>query len=177
MVRQFRVAALTFVGLASLLSTAARADYSPTISVTETPEAGGLTLLNYTLGTSSDSTLPISEFDLQVGPGVTLSGFSAPVGFDVLYTPGDTSLTFQSSDPLTDIGPGSTGVFAFLTNLAPGPGAYLIRGFSADGGSFDQTTPGLIIVSPVPEPSTLALGLIGGVAVWVGARRRRPQAG
>ena len=173
MARHLKAGAMALLCLAGLNLATARADYSPTISATVTNEPGGLYLFDYTVVAPSGSTLPVSELYVQVFEGATLSGISAPAGFDVQYTPGDSSIGFLSSDSSTDIAPGLTGTFSFLSTQAPQPGTYLIRGIDATGSTFDQTPPGLLVAAPVPEPTGLILGLVGGLSVAAGVRRRR----
>ena len=61
----------------------------------------------------------------------------------------------------------STGASSTMVNMSlPDGGAY------GDGGSFDPTRGSAAITSAVPEPQSLALLAIGGVAM-LGARRRR----
>ncbi len=113
--RRARIAILIH-GLVLLLMsgiTPTRADLVATVSVVIAPEPDGMAMYTYTIAvtpTAVDpaSTSSVSEFDLSLTSGTT-SGINTPVGailssimmqtgFINLYTPGDPTISFYSTD-------------------------------------------------------------------------------
>ena len=176
--------------LAAAPSTRAASDYTtdPTIVPTVTPEAGGQYLYSYLVINPAGNAFSVSEFDLQVSPDANLTVVSAPAGFINTYTTGDSSITFSSTDPSTDLSSGGVGgIFSIESPIGPGPsvgnpgpsntGAYLFRGFNADGSAEGTSSVGNQILSPVPEPSGLALAALGALTMaGYGRHLRRRRA-
>lgn len=80
--------------------------------------------------------------------------YSSSVSTTVALTPGDFSISLATiNDPARHI------QYGFQLK---GPDVW-----ATDVGSF-----GTVQIAPVPEPSTLALSALGGLAMWVGFRRR-----
>jgi hypothetical protein len=95
--------------------------------------------------------------------------FSTPSG-----NPGTSSIEFNNTTPLD---PGSSATFAFVSTETPsemfatGPGtpdqSFVYTGSTAFSGSSEQVS-----VSPVPEPSSIALMLTGLTGAWFTRRKR-----
>jgi hypothetical protein len=161
--------------LALLISgySSARGDFITTLIPSVAAKPGGLTDYQYTLTDHGDSTLPAVEFALSVAPDANLVSLNGPVGWNITYTPGDSSVDWSSPSTATDIVPGQTAVFGFSSALGPVPLSYLIVGLDDTTGSL-AINQGTIVsagASSVPEPSTLLLcgiGLLGlvGRAGW-----------
>ena len=130
-----------------------------------TPLGPGVYGFRYRVNNSSTSTVDIGEFDLQAAVTADLSSISIPTGFLSLYTPGDVDVSFQSTGASTDIQPGMTDTFSFVSEA--GPAADLDDTFSFDDFSVvNGTTVG---PTAVPEPASAALLAVGAIAL----RRRR----
>jgi hypothetical protein len=187
MPRHLRLVTLTF-GLILLFVfgiVPARAGMIASVSVDITPEAGGMSLYAYTVSVSSQSTSAVSEFDLNITSG-TASGINTPVGaplssitmangFINLYTTGDPTISFLSTDPSTDIMPGTSGMFSFVSTSNPVLQPFLLSTFDGSG----NTVAGSVLAPTfVPEPSSLALSSLGamGLIGWLAHRRVRKRA-
>jgi PEP-CTERM motif len=184
MTRHARLATLTF-GLMILLSfgiVPARAGLIGSVSVNITPETGGLSLYTYTVSVDSASTSAVSEFDLNITAGKTsgiitpvgalLSSITMPTGFINLYTLGDPTISFLSTDASTDISPGSMGVFSFVSTSNPILQPFQLSTFDGTG----STVMGSVLApTSVPEPSSLVLSGLGamGVIGWLARARFR----
>ena len=166
--------ALTLLAAAWLPTQAqARAQFSALVTPTVTP--GSPNTYAYTLTDGPTGT--IAEFDLTVPATAALTNVGAPAGWLALYTTGDTSISWMSTDSSTDIKPlTSLSGFRFQSALPPGPETYLVQsidtGESANGTTLGPSTP-----PAVPEASTtvslgllLALGM-GGLVV-AGKRKK-----
>ena len=156
----------------------------------------------YSFG-SGTATGPVKRFDAAgayVGEVIASgsSGLSGPTGLVIsgstLYTASimagtilQTNLGTDVTQPFANAGsPFSVGALARLADgslLAGSPsGSGAIYRFGADGTLLGTYASGLgqiggITVAPVPEPSTIALAVIGGIAVAARLRRRsRPRA-
>jgi hypothetical protein len=100
-----------------------------------------------------------------------------PSGFINLYTLGDPIISFFSTDPSTDIAPGSSEEFSFISTSNPIMQPYQLSTFDGTG-----NTVGGSVLAPtfVPEPSSLVLwglsafGVIGRLA---GVRYRKRVTG
>ena len=178
------------LGLALLLATAvapARADMQATVTVSITPESGGMFLYDYTVADLATSTSAVSEFDLSLTlspfsgintpPGAPISSITMQPGFINLYSTGDPSISFFSTDPSTDIAPGTSGSFSFTSTYAPVYVPYMLSTFDGTGSSVSGS---IFAPATVPEPSTLALAAAAalGLAGWrlLGRRRARASA-
>ena len=150
--------------LLSFGSGPARADLIGTVTPTVTPQGGGLFLYSYLVANSIQSTAGMAEFDVSVATSALLSAITNPNGFLALYTPGDTFIQYLSTDPSTDIAPGSSGTFSFTANLPPMSAPYLLRGFDASSNVLQRS--GNVLAPAVPEPSVLLLALVGGLTVF-----------
>jgi hypothetical protein len=150
-----------------------RADLITDLSVTTTPESGGLTLYSYTLADLSTSTITASSFFVVVDTTANLSALSAPTGWDISYTAGDTAVGFTSPDPSLDIMPGFSGPFSFESLLTPVLVPYEVAGIDPNFNYVVNT--GVILGASVPEPSSAVLCTLGilGVLSFHGRLRRK----
>ena len=184
MPRQLKLGALALVaGLAVAAgATPTRAAFDTSIAVNAVQQPGGF-LYTYTVSVLGTSTVPLSEFDLNVSSvvpnggintptGAPLTGITAPAGFAVLYTTGDPTIVFESSSPATDIQPGRSGQFSFSSIFGPVSQPYAFRGFDG-GGNLQQVTGG--VLGPVPEPASVTLfglGAVGALGLYARGRRK-----
>ena len=179
--------AVVALGLAMALGAApARAALVTNILASVTPQSGGVSLYTYTVTDLPTSTSSISEFDLDVSggqipmgiitpTGALLSNITMPTGFINLYTTGDPSISFLSTDPSTDIAPGTSGIFSFTSPSRAVLQAYQFSTFdgtgSTTGGRVLSPTP--LAAPSVPEPNGLLLLALGVPALALLAVRRR----
>ena len=149
----------------------ARAVFITTVTPTVTPQGGGVFLYSYNVANSPNSTVGVAEFDVDVYTGANLASLTNPVGFLALYTAGDSFVQFLSTDPASDIAPGTSGVFSFTSIYGPALANDLTRGFDPTGAPAQNAGRTL---APVPEPSALVLFGLGLAALpVVRAYRRR----
>jgi hypothetical protein len=175
MPRSARRAILTCGLMLPLMSgvTSARAGLVASVSEVTTPEAGGMSLYTYTVAVGQTSTIAVSEFDLNLTSGSTsgvntpvgapLSSIMMPNGFINLYTLGDPTISFFSTSASTDIAPGTSEIFSFISTSNPTMSEpYQLTSFDGSGG----TVMGFVLgPTSVPEPSSLVLCGIGALAL------------
>lgn len=174
------IAALAWLGATGVAP--ARGDFTPTLTVAVTQQ-GGLYTYDYTVN-NSRSTLGVSGVDVGVFFAVPLTSFTAPSGFlaNVNSDPTDrvaTEAQFFSTDPTTDIQPGATASFSLVSAQAPELAPYVLRNIDAAAGTVTETPAGQMILSPVPEPSSLLLGVVGALGLSLagyGRGRRKASA-
>jgi PEP-CTERM motif len=174
--------ACAFVILSAAGISPARAGLLASVSVVIAPEGDGMSLYTYTVSVDPASTSAVSEFDLNLTSGTT-SGIDTPVGaplssitmangFINLYTLGDPTISFYSTDPSTDIAAGTSGMFSFISLSDPVSQPYQLSTFDGSGG---VVVGSVLAPTSVPEPSTLVLsglGALGVVGVIARTRRR-----
>jgi hypothetical protein len=188
MIRQLKVTTLIFELMFVTLfgTTAARAGMIATVSVDIVSEGSGMALYTYTVAVDPASTSAVSEFDLNITSGTT-SGINTPVGaplssitmangFINLYTLGDPTISFLSTDPSTDIAPGTSEMFSFISTANPVLQPFLLSTFDGSG-----STVAAFVLGPttVPEPSSvflLGVGAIGLSGCFARARFRKHTA-
>jgi hypothetical protein len=188
MIRYLKFTTLIFgLMLLSLFGTsAARAGMIATVSVDIVSEGSGMALYTYTVAVDPASTSAVSEFDLNITSG-TASGINTPIGaplssitmangFINLYTLGDPTISFLSTDPSTDIAPGTFGMFSFISTANPVLQPFQLSTFDGSG-----STVANFVLGPtaVPEPSSVLLlgaGVIGVSGWFARGRFRKPTA-
>ncbi len=162
---------LAAAALLSVAAAHAHADFLASVSVT-TPALGASTAYIYTVTDAAASTENIGQFALAVPLDANLFGFLMPAGYLVDYTPGNPAIFFDSTDPATDIHPGQSASFAFLSALAPASSSFQLFNYDT-GDSLQGTTQGPNDpVSVTPEPESLAL-LGTGLPLIAAVVRRR----
>ena len=144
-----------------------------------------LTGTTYSVSIQNNSPVELGEVDLTFSPLVTLTGLSAPTGFQINYDQGSGSLAFV--EDTAAFAPGSTVTpFNFTASNVFTPS--IIEGLDVNGGSFTPvngikfpTVSGQSAVTSLiasPEPGSLgllALGIGPGLALLsrrVASRRR-----
>lgn len=157
------LAALVFSTLGAWAPRAAGA-FVPSLTVSITPQAGGLNLYEYTITHDSANALPVAQFDLAVANDADVTDVIAPSGWGVDAPWGEGYVSFFVEVDGAELAPGSIGVFSFLSHLLPREFDYFIIG--SDPPDFDVLegrvqAPG----AAIPEPSGLALAGLGLVGV------------
>ena len=165
------------IGLAMLVvlalgQTPSRAAFMTTVTATVTAQGTGF-LYSYTLANSVNSTVGVTEFDIDMVPTADLTALTAPTGFLALYTPGDTFIQFLSTAAAFDIAPGASGVFSFTSLVTPGLAVNVTRGFDPTGAPAENLSR---TFAPVPEPSSLVLFGLGLAALPILRSSRRRAA-
>ena len=143
----------------------ARADLVTSTTSSAAPLSGGGFLFTFTVTDLASSTLPVSEFDVNVGPFANLGGLTAAdgvtptnsAGFLPLFTPGDPFVQFLSPDPSADIKPGSSAVFTFTSLVGPASAADTVVGLDATGAPVQNVGTVAFAPTAVPEPATVVL--------------------
>lgn len=146
---------------AVLLPGAAQAQVNAVVAPVLTP--GVLNTYQYTItNVGPDS---VGEFDLAVPMASTLTSIMAPFGWLSLYTPGDTFISWESTDPSTDVARGSSlGGFGFQSSLSAGLDSFQLTDYNTG-----DTENGMVLGPvAVPEASTtISFGLL--LALGLGA--------
>jgi len=163
--------AAAIILIMSMAQSRSEAGFVTTVTPTVTTQPGGTFLYSYSVANDVSSTVGIFEFNVAVSTGSMLSQLTAPSGFLSLYTSGDFAVQFLSSDGSSDVAPGFTGVFSFISPLAPGFQSSLTRGFDDAGGVLFANAG--TTLAPVPEPSTLALFAAGAVVLSIASAVKR----
>ena len=176
---------LTALGLGlafslSLGAAPARAGFVASVLSGVTQEAGGVYLYSYQVMDAATSTLAVSEFDMVLPSDANLQSIMPQPGFLTLYTPGDLTISFSSTDPSTDIGPGMIGLFSFTSMDPPTLGSFSLLTFDDPNGFGPGDVISGVTLAPgaVPEPGSLVLlglGLPGAIGL-IARGRRRPAA-
>ena len=156
----------------------AKSDLIVDISVSVTPQPGGLNLYQYTITDEAASSLPTVEFTLAVDPTANLTSIMGPNDWVLTYSTGDSLVDWSSLSSSTDLQPGNSAIFSFVSPLGSIEQDYQILGLTVDpfqiGASQGQiAAPG---ISSVPEPGSLILLGIGALEVgtilaWRSRRR------
>ena len=152
----------------------ARADLITNLGVSTTLLPGGLTEYDYTLSDITTSTVDASFLYIDVSSQANLSLLTAPTGWDISYSTGDTTVIFTSPDPSVDITPGTSGMFSFESPLAPMWVPYEVAGI--DSNYNYVTNDGLIFSASVPEPTSgllCALGILGVAILYRRSNRKQ----
>jgi hypothetical protein len=158
----------------------ARADFITVLSVNQTLDsASGLFRYEYTLINETTSDHFVTSWVLGVASNANLQLVSGPSDWDLLYSPGDTSITWEVSFGFvgTELSPGNQAVFSFESALGPVFKNYFIVGVDNTGQDL-ATNQGQISapgasVTAVPEPSSFVLmGLGVGILSLLGYPRR-----
>ena len=156
----------------------ARAEFITTLTASETPQPGGLTLYQYTLTNDPTSTLNAEGLAISVDANADLQSITGPTGWDISYLPGDTLVTWESSDiSIQFIAPGDSAAFSFLSALGPAQQPYLVIGTDTLGIDFDSNFGDIAspAISSVPEPGSLVLSGLGALGVLAMVARRYPR--
>jgi len=153
----------------------ARGAFLATVTSTVTQESATVFRYDYTVTNLATSTLPLTDFFVDVSTAANLTTITNSLGWDVSYNPGDPDVAFNAPDPSTFLMPGApAATFEFRSALGSGLLPDQLR--SADPSTVTVTNINGLVLSAVPEPSSLALGLVGGSAVFLARRRSRRRA-
>jgi hypothetical protein len=161
----------------AFLPPAARADLITSLTPEITPQAGGRLHYTYMLSNSGSSDIGVVALNLAIPEDADLQSLFGPAGWDILYAPGDTVVSWESPAPSLDIIPGTFGVFGFTSPLAPGADEFSILGFDDSTFRLESNTGFVAAPSdavPVPEPGSLVL-LSAGIVCLLGHQWRRSQ--
>jgi hypothetical protein len=175
----FRAAAV--LAVLAALAPRAGAGFVVTVTADVSQTPSGPYRYAYTLANDAASTLSAFDFLLDVSPLADLQSITTPPGWFPAYVAGDTSLYVLSLTPATDLAPGTSATFSFLSPLAPGAQAYAISGLNPTTFDFDTQygtvlSPTVSPVTTVPAPPSAVLAL-AGVATAAGAAGVRRRAG
>jgi len=157
--------AIVLASVLTSLAPSARGDLALSLAVDVAARPGGLNLYQYTLSNLSDSTLPVVQFDLAVAAAADLQDVAGPVGWSFDYTPGDVFVSFYSDGPDSDLAPGASGQFSFLSRLGPVLMDYFVVGSDPPIQIVDQGRIGSPGAAAVPEPAGLVLAALGLTAL------------
>ena len=152
-----------------LVTSAARADLVTTVTPIVAPAAGGYSY-TYLVTNTPASTVDVGAFYLGVSDDADLSDITMPAGFLTLYTTGFETIEFASTDSSTDITPGSSDVFSFVSPLPPETLSYANQSY--DDGEFNTGT----TLGPISVPEPLSLGSMFVGAVLLTRRATRTNA-
>jgi hypothetical protein len=133
----------------------------------------GLYSYTYTLTDLPGSTISAYVFALAVDANADLQSLTAPSGWEVLYTPGSSTVEWDTA--FLPLGPGDSANFSFTSALAPGINSYQATGFDPDAFQFYFNNGMTISPSPlsVPEPISWVMFATGlGFVVVFGATSR-----
>lgn len=142
----------------------------------------GLTRYSYTINNEASSTQAFIQFQIVVAPGAAPQMLTGPMDWHILFDNKFDIITWTSQQPSTDILPGGTGTFSFVSPFGPGTQEYAAFGFdevTRDGNVvFGETISPTFSPAAVPEPAALTSGLIGVVLAGAGFwwHRRRASA-
>jgi hypothetical protein len=140
---------------------------------------GGLVQYNYTLTNQPTSTLPAVLFNLNVDTKADLKAIKSGAGWTTTYSPGAGFIEWDSPGPFTDLVPGSSGTFSFVSPLGPSDQSFFVVGLNDQGIDFNSgTTSAPGSTAAVPEPSSLAMwgiGVLGLVAAALAWRKWQPM--
>lgn len=159
---------LVLLALATAVAAPARADFVVTLTATVEHQASNTYLYEYDLSNLTQSDTPAINLNIEVAQDSNLQSISGPTGWDSSYMPGNTYISWATSNLQDAIAPGQSAIYSFLTFRAPNSGDYSILGFNSDTFTFDSSS-GLIAsptVSSVPEPSSFIL-LIAPIIVLI----------
>jgi len=155
--------------LVSAMSTGASADLIISLDATATPAGGGLTRYEYAVTNEATSTLAFIQFQLATSPGANPGMITGPDGWDISFDDVFSVLSWTSFVPATDIFPGHSATFSFVSPLPPGDQEYSAAGFDDATGEgqvlYGITTGPTTTTAAVPEPSSL-VSLALGVATY-----------
>ena len=158
-----------------LLAAGAKGDLITTLDVAVSPN-GPAYLYGYTLTNDSASDLNVILVSIDIADSASLTGLSGPTGWDIVYQLGDTTVTWESPDPLFNLLPGNSFQFEFSSILPPDLQDFILLGIDNSATNFAFNTGRIASPSSraVPEPSSL-LALGYGLLFLIAARELRRQ--
>lgn len=166
---------MTFLFSCSWVSSPARAGLVADISSSVTPQPGGLNLYQYTITDEPSSSLPAVEFTLTVDASANLTSITGASGWLITYSTSDNIVDWSSPSSSTDLQPGNSAIFSFVSPLGAFQQNYQIVGLTTNPFAIDTkqgqiASPG---IASVPEPGSLVLFGIGTLGVLTMLARRR----
>lgn len=164
-----RVNLFLFLLTVATCSQSARADLLSKLTVSTNQQSDGSFIYAYMLTNESASSLPVVGLSLTVSVDADLRDIAGPSGWNVGYTPGDTSIIWESSEAMFDLSAGSSTSFSFISNLGPAAGNYFVVGLNEvdfiiefnDG----QISMPSVAAQAVPEPASLLLSALGSIGL------------
>ncbi len=128
----------------------------------------GLYRYDYTLTNVAESDLPAINLNVATAADANLQSLTAPTGWDMAYSPGDSAVSWAPTDIQFAIPPGRDADFGFLSPLPPSPGDYSVVGFDPDTFSFGSSAGSVLApldATSVPEPSSVSLLGVAGLGL------------
>lgn len=152
----------------------ARAEFISTLSPNVEHQSDDTYLYTYILSIDSSSSIPATSLAISVSASADLTAIAGPTGWDITYTPGDSSISWSASDFPFALLSGTDASFSFVSALPPAFGDYSVTGINIDDFSIGSNSGSTQspVAEAVPEPVSLIQLGIGFIAL-AGLTRRR----
>lgn len=156
----------------------AHAGMITSLNVNVMPIDQGLFKYDYFLNNESSSTASVLLLEVDLSSEANLQSIVNPVGWDNDYAPGNTVLSWFSTDATFNLQPGGSLSFTFLSPLNATPLPFSVLGldnvtFDVDSNDGTILSAGVSPSTPVPESSSFSLMVCGFLGLMAGAWRCR----